>query len=1345
MSEDINAAAPISAIQNYGKLPLSFEANDGQVNREVRFLSRGKGYTLFLTSNEIVLSFGHDPFAETKPILNKRSGWNSRKPYTAETIRLRSIGANPHPQITGLDRLPGKSNYFIGNDPQKWHTNIANYARVQIENIYPGIDIVYYGNQRQLEYDWIIAPGADPKAIRLAVESEVDLKIDAQGNLILDESGGLHLRKPVIYQQQAGVRTEIAGEYVLLGKQEVGLDVGPFDRALPLVIDPILTFSTYVGGSSMDFGEGIALDSSMNICVAGGTSSTNFPTSGPYQSNNGGQVDVFITKFNASGTAMIYSTYIGGTQWDYAFAITLDSSGNAYVAGYTESTNFPTANAFQSNYGGGDSDAFVLKLNASGTGLAYSTFLGGSGGIDYATGIAVGSSNTAYVVGATESTNFPTSNPYQASNSGSFDGFVANLNASGNGLAYSTYLGGSGDDLGYGIAVDFSGNAYVTGYTDSSNFPTASPYQASNGGSYDAFVTKLNASGSGLTYSTYLGGNDYDYGYGIALDASGSAYVTGETGSANFPTASPYQASHRGNYDAFVTKLNASGNGLTYSTYLGGSNYEYGWKIALDNSNNAYVVGVTQSSNFPLASPVQGSYGGGYDDAFVANLNASGNGLTYSTYLGGSGEDLGYGIAVDFSGNAYVTGETGSSNFPKANPYQSSYGGGDYDAFVAKIGASASTSSITVTTNPPGLTFMVDGVPYSTTMNFTWTVGSSHTIAVDTPQGTGGVRYSFASWSDAGAASHTITTPGTATTYTANFATLYLLTTSSSPASGGTVIATPESPSGYYVSGTMVQLTATPNANYLFSAWSGDLTGTVNPQSITMSAPQSVTASFTPLTGGSYMNLSMDDGGATAADTPGSSENVGVGYAVLDVNSGNAPFGTAVFSFQQSVEVNSEPRLGASEPTYQEVTVSEAGVAASPPTTSAKIFIEYRNNAPAVPARPEAGTVFINTGIAVVNYGSQEANITYTLRNMAGAELTVGNGTLAAGNHFAWFIDNLDEVAPNFLIPMDFPETMKYGSLEITSDQPLSVLALRGTLNQRGDFLMTTTPVADLTQAANSDPAYFPQFVDGGGYTTSLYLVNTTAETQAGTFEIMKDNGDPLVVTQDGGQTDSSFEYEIPVNGVYRFQTDGSPGNWEQGWVRLMPDQGKTTPVGSGVFGYNPSDMLLTESGIPTAEPTMHARVYVDLSGNYNTGLAIANINNSDISIELNAYQTDGITGAGTGQGPLLMNAHEHTAKFADQFISDLPAGFTGVLDISSASPFAALTVRSLINEREDYLITTFPIADAMQPAPAPIVFPQIADGGGYFTQFILISPAGEADTTLYFYGQNGDVWPIFD
>ena len=613
-------------------------------------------------------------------------------------VRMKLVGANPSPRVSGLEELPGKSNYFIGNDPSQWRTNVPHYAKVQYNDVYPGVDLVYYGNQRQLEYDLVVAPGADPGAIALSFEGVERLRIDAQGDLVLHTSGGqIRQHKPLVYQEVDGGHREIAGAYVLNGDREVGFQIAAYDVGEPLIIDPVLTDSTYLGGNGNDRSFAIAVDASGNAYVTGQTSFTGFPTASPFQADGGGGQNAFVTKLNAAGNALVYSTYLGGSDSETGRGIAVDASGSAYVTGSTESTDFPTANPIQPALGG-TGDAFVTKLNAAGNALVYSTYLGGSS-FEGGYGIAVDGSGNAYVTGSTFSTDFPTATPLQPATGGGFDAFVTKLNAAGSALVYSTYLGGSSVEGGFGIAVDGSGNAYVTGSTSSADFPTASPIQPTIGGviggDIDAFVTKLNAAGNALVYSTYLGGSSSEGGtnsiqLAVAVDASGNAYVAGTTTSTDFPTASPIQPAHGGGgafiWDAFVTKLNAAGNALVYSTYLGGSGHDFVEGIAVDAFGNAYVAGETGSDNFPTANPIQATRDGSPNDAFVTKLNAAGNALVYSTYLGGSSGDMtfGGGIAVDGSGNAYVTGDTTSTDFPTATPFQSTKAGGS-DVFIAKI------------------------------------------------------------------------------------------------------------------------------------------------------------------------------------------------------------------------------------------------------------------------------------------------------------------------------------------------------------------------------------------------------------------------------------------------------------------------------------------------------------------------------------------------------------------------------------------------------------------------------------------------------------------------------------
>jgi len=442
--------------------------------------------------------------------------------------------------------------------------------------------------------------------------------------------------------------------------------------------------ATYLGGSGDDSGLSLAIDSSGNAYVAGYTASTNFPTNNPLQSSNAGSSDVFVAKINSAGSALSYSTYLGGGGNDYAKGIAVDGSGNAYVTGYTASTNFPIKNPLQSS-NAGSNDAFIAKINSAGSALTYSTYLGGSSN-DYGEGIAVDSSGNAYITGYTDSTSFPTKSPIQASKAGLWDAFVSKINSAGSALTYSTYLGGSSSEYGLGIAIDSSGNAYITGPTYSTNFPIMNPLQASNSGEMDAFVSKINSAGSALTYSTYLGGSFNDFAEGIAVDRNGNSYVTGYTISNDFPTKNPIQALKNGPFDAFVTKINSAGSALDYSTFLGGSGDCFAHGIAVDAGGNAIVTGDTSSADFPTKNPVQSSNSGSYD-VFVTLIDPTGSALSFSTYLGGVYHDYAKGIAIDDSYNAYLTGYTESDNFPSQNPLQAA-NAGYKDAFVAFISCS---------------------------------------------------------------------------------------------------------------------------------------------------------------------------------------------------------------------------------------------------------------------------------------------------------------------------------------------------------------------------------------------------------------------------------------------------------------------------------------------------------------------------------------------------------------------------------------------------------------------------------------------------------------------------------
>ena len=655
---DADTRARVS--EAYGKLPMSFEANDGQADSQVKFLSRGAGYNLFLTPNEAVLEL--------------------RKENETSELRMRLVGANPQPRVEGLNELSGKSNYIIGNDPAKWRKNVSRYAKVRYENVYPGVDLVYYGSQREMEYDFVLAPGADPRSIKLSFEGTQGIHIDAQGDLVLSAEGvEVRHRRPVLYQESEGIRKEIAGRFLLEGDGEVKFEVGSYDESKPLVIDPVLIYSTYLGGSGFESVVNSTVDSSGNMYLTGSTDSEEFPTINAFQSEFGGFNDAFVTKLDADGGA-VYSTYLGGSRFESFINSTVDSSGNVYVTGSTDSEEFPTINAFQSKFGG-RSDAFVAKLDANGM-LIYSTYLGGSG-FDSIVNSTADSSGNVYVTGSTDSEGFPTMNAFQSKSGGRSDAFVAKLDADG-GAVYSTYLGGSGFESFINSTADSSGNVYITGSTDSEEFPLINAFQSEYGGGFnDAFVAKLDANGV-LIYSTYLGGSGSEFFVNPTVDSSGNIYLTGSTGSTGFPLLNAFQSEFGGINDAFVTKLDADG-GAVYSTYLGGSRFESFINSTVDSSGNVYVIGDTDSEEFPTMNAFQSEFGGGSLDSFLTKLGATGTPV-YSTYLGGANEDFYEDFTVDASGNFYIAGETKSKDFPISNAFQSKYSGG-FDVYLTKLGA----------------------------------------------------------------------------------------------------------------------------------------------------------------------------------------------------------------------------------------------------------------------------------------------------------------------------------------------------------------------------------------------------------------------------------------------------------------------------------------------------------------------------------------------------------------------------------------------------------------------------------------------------------------------------------
>jgi hypothetical protein len=659
------------------QLPLSFIPNRGQTDSRVRYYAQGSGYAFYFTPGKAVLSF--------------------QEKGRGDALHLRFVGASAGARLSPERRGGGKVSYLTGNRPAKWQAGLPTYGQLAYHGVWPGVDMRFRGDGGALKYEFRLQPGASAKRIRLAYAGAEGLSRSGGGDLLIQTPlGTLRDSRPTAWQAIRGRRVPVKSRYVLgktaAGARGYGFQLGAYDHSRPLVIDPGLAYSTFLGGIGTDLGNAIAVDGSNSAYVTGRAASSEYPaTAGAFDASANGSEDAFVTKLSPDGSALAYSTFLGGIGVEEANGIAVDGAGSAYVTGDTTSTDFPTtAGAFDETSSG--DDAFVTKLSPDGSALAYSTFLGGTSS-DLGEAIAVDGAGSAYVTGYTLSGNFPTTTgAFDTTNAGFYDTFVTKLDAPGATLAYSTFLGGGDSDIGGGIAVDAGGSAYVTGSTRSPGFPTtAGAFDTSHNGTDDGFVTKLNASGSALGYSTFLGGTSFDGVAGVAIDAAGAAYVTGSTSSPDFPTtAGAFDTSYNNDSDGFVTKVDTSGASLTYSTYLGGpgtggTGYDAGYAIAVDGGGRAYVTGRTDSLLFPTTPGAYDTVYNGGGDVFLTKLDASGAAPGYSTYLGGNGADAGDGVAIDADGSAYITGYTTSSGFPTtAGAFDTTFNGG-YDAYVSKL------------------------------------------------------------------------------------------------------------------------------------------------------------------------------------------------------------------------------------------------------------------------------------------------------------------------------------------------------------------------------------------------------------------------------------------------------------------------------------------------------------------------------------------------------------------------------------------------------------------------------------------------------------------------------------
>jgi uncharacterized protein (TIGR03437 family) len=684
----------VQQVQRYldivADLPVSFEANQGQLEPEVYFRTRAGRYQLEFLRNSSRLSWAEG--------------------NRGRTIELQFPGSAAAVTVEGAERLPGTTNYFLGPGADEWVTGIPTFRQIVYRDLYPGVDLIFYGQGESIEFDFVVDPGADPSLIRLefvdgAGRRERGLAITTGGELqVGPPNQPLRLLRPVIYQAGESGREMVGGEYVVAPDALVEISLAGYDRTRQLVIDPLIQFSSLLGGAGQETPYAMTIDQVGNIYIAGQTSSTNFPIRAGYDNSINGTSDAFIIKINPSGSAILAATFLGGRNpGDRALDIKLDRDGFVYVCGETSSLNFPIKQGFQNTYRG-NTDGFISIFNNNLNQLMFSSYLGGSS-FDSITRLAISPDQQIYLTGGTRSTNFPIVDAMQPVLQGRMDAFVTKIDPLGS-IVFSTYLGGpdmglevSEDETGYGIVLDTLQNVYVTGVTSSRNFPLVNAIQPRFGGVEDGFVVKMRGDGRALLYSTYLGGERADRGRAIAVDSFGQAIITGYTFFGDFPTANAFQPAYRGNLDAFVTKLSATGREFIFSTFLGGSGEENSGTIndqipagsvAVDRIGNVYVAGKTSSADFPVRLPVQGGLRG-VTDGFISKFDPSGRSLLFSSLIGSTdGSDLGYdervtALAIDATGGINLVGTALFNDFPILMPFQANYGGGVSDAFLTRI------------------------------------------------------------------------------------------------------------------------------------------------------------------------------------------------------------------------------------------------------------------------------------------------------------------------------------------------------------------------------------------------------------------------------------------------------------------------------------------------------------------------------------------------------------------------------------------------------------------------------------------------------------------------------------
>jgi hypothetical protein len=1366
---------------SYGNIELAFEPNRGQADPNVKFLTRGSRAGLLLTSDDAILRL-----AGSEPV----------------EVRMKFPGRNRKSRIEGIEPLIGRTNYLIGPASESAPTDIPHYKKVRYYDVYPGIDVVYYGNNRLLEYDFIVKPGADPKKIRIAFSGARAMHINPAGDLVIGTGADpIVQKKPRVYQQIDGAQQAVDAAYVMSSGDEVGVKLGPYDKTKPLVIDPVLVYSTYFGGTgSGDQPYSIAVDATGSVYVAGFTTSTDLPIIGGAQSTYAGQTDAFIVKLDPTGTQVVYSTYIGGSSTDEAHSLAVDAGGNVYITGFTTSPNFPIVNGFQATRGGAQ-DAYFLKLNSAGNAIVFSSYLGGTAD-DRPFSLAIDPSNNIYIAGSTASGNFPTMNPYQANSAGGFaDIFVTKIGTTGS-LLYSTYVGGFGNDQPLGIAVDAAGGAYVTGFTTSLNFPVVNAVQVGFGGNPDdAFVFKLSPAGSALEYSTFLGGIASDNGVRIAVDKEGGAYVTGMTASLNFPTAKAYQILPAGESDAFLTRLSPDGKTVVFSTFFGGFQTESGTGIAVDVTGNIYVAGYTNSFDLPTANGIQ-QFIGGNRDAFIVKFMPDGNSTMFATFLGGLEADAAVSMAVDATENIYVTGLTNSANFPIVTPVQETNATAQ-DVFIAKINAKdIVASSPFQVASQGGSSVITRGTRTDAVFGYATaepgTAGARLTgLAIVDSRQQGAIASEVAVLApkalqqgrlfvDVSNVARSVLSIANPTDEEASVDFVFTDETGTSSRFANVKVA-PRQHFSRFVTDDPLLIDRPGTLNYISSipvtATSfrtiGNEAGDFLLSSTPIADPDPARVTNQPLTvpelaeGAGWsteivlVNTTEDrmngeihfvsQGSATQA---GTLFEVGVGDGTTSVSAleydipsrSFQRFNTAGIASRSEVEIAGATGFAFTTPGAAGVQVT--GQAAAQSTDpNARLngleILEYRDLGVVqsqvglvAPSPRQSGRLFvenaekIRTMIAISNPSQeQEATVEFTLTDDAGTAGTPVTVTIATGGQSTNFLGE----AP-FSLGVGTARTLNF-----TSNLPVFVTGLRFFTNERNDSLLTSVPMTDTSRVVDQ-PVVIPHFTNGAGWTSDVVLVNMSDSTVSGEVRFLSQGsgGQPVqgVTVGTGIGTASLFEYSIPPGSYKRIATNGFadeasgiPDSLAVGSVHIVPSGGTTTPLAHAIVAQRVGANTIFQTSIEAQTPSTGMRLYAEAFGDFpagspkstHTAIALANSSAGPVTVELELIAFDGRS-LGTS-GAIEIPATGQRAMFLNQApgFESLRAPLQAIVrvNVTAGAGVAAVGLRAMINERSDFIATTTGPLNEAAGLPGRVVFPYIADGTGYTTQFILVTPPG--------------------